>query len=583
VVTGPDADKIAKQIHRNTKPELRPFRFRYQLAPLGWAGLAASGLVITWSVAAVAGLVAAGITVAATRHRGAFARRHCQAMAAWAACWMFVLSVAGPGPWLAAGLLGWAIPSAFWLHHYRWRPATSEAARERTVEEKWALLAERMKWAAGLKVIGAIEGGEQWEIVCNGAVTHIGKILTARDDIAAAFHAAITEAYAEPHRDGRRHHGLLTILREGTLEKVREWDGGTIDPETGLAVIGRFPDGKPVHERYLGLPEDGVKHTIIAGADGSGKTATINLGLSISATSGLIAPVILDPQMGQALPDWRDFVPYACGVDECMTWLRGLHAGMFARSEMLANIAWTDAKGRPRRGFRFFNPYMLAKLGLDVPIIEITIDEAPILLAVKGASALILDIAKLGRKAGFRLRLAAQVPSLAELKAGELRSILNGGNVICHRTGDKVSSGMLNIPANPHELPKQFADGSLTYGLGFAGGPDARPSVTMRSDWVPDPYDVAATTPVRQPDELVWERVQHAVAAAGQVLHELREAADVQKLHELEILAALQRPMGLGELISTVDGMTVSQVAEEVGRLRDAGKIRGDELLEAVT
>jgi hypothetical protein len=42
--------------------------------------------------------------------------------------------------------------------------------------------------------------------------------------------------------------------------------------------------------------------------------------------------VILDPQHGQALPAWRDRVPYAAGPEECMAFLRGLKEGMMLRS-----------------------------------------------------------------------------------------------------------------------------------------------------------------------------------------------------------------------------------------------------------
>jgi hypothetical protein len=450
------------------------------------------------------------------------------------------------------------------------------------VEERWTRLAERKKWTAWLVPRGPVEGGAKWEIVCDGAQTSIGKILPDRDDVAAAFHAAITEAYAEPHEDGKRHHGVLTILRTGTLEQVREWDGGTIDPETGMAVAGRFPDGKPVHEVYFNLPEDGVKHTVISGADGSGKTATINLGLAISATSGLVAPVILDPQEGQALPDWRDRVPYACGVEECLTWLRGLHAGLFARSAQLANLDWTDAKGRRRHGMGFYNPYLLAELGLDVPIVEITLDEAPVLLAIRGVPELVLGMAKLGRKCGFRWRLAAQVPSLAELKAQELRSLLAGGNVFCHRTGDKVTAGYVNIPANPNELPKRFSNGKPTYGLGFADGPDMRPGVTMRTDFLADPFGVARQMPIRPLDAVVDGCLQASIEKAARLAAQARGGAAALSDAQGQVLAALAAPLGMGELIVAVD-LKVTEVVAAVDALEKDGRVRrAGELLEAV-
>jgi hypothetical protein len=84
------------------------------------------------------------------------------------------------------------------------------------------------------------------------------------------------------------------------------------------------------------------------------------------------------------------------------------------------------------------------------------------------------DIAKLGRKTGVSLWPVTQVPSLSELGDQVVRSMLVGGNVVCLRTGDKVSGGMLGLEADPHALPKFFPGGEPTGGLGYVVGPDNR-------------------------------------------------------------------------------------------------------------
>ena len=447
----------------------------------------------------------------------------------------------------------------------------------------------------------------QWPVHCDGISTHIGKITAKRQEIAAAFHKSIVTCYTEPDpRADDESRGLLTILPRGVLDEPRLWDGAGLDLATGLAVIGRFPDGTPVRERYFvrGLG-GGVKHTIIAGCDGSGKTGLIDMGLCISAASGIIAPVILDPQEGQALPAWRDVVPYAAGLSECMTYLRGLHAAMFDRSAGLSQLHWRHPKsGKRVKGYGFYDYWMIAAsraeaAGLDpaeltggelaayaLPVIEITIDESPILLAMKGAPALLLDILKLGRKVGFRVRLAVQVPSIKELGgSGELRSILVGGNVICFRTGDKVSHGMANIPANPNELPKFWRDGNPTVGLGFAATGDAipRPSVTMRADYVDDPYSYAEDADPCSPDEDVTSRLGRVLAQAKASAARQAAAADDQAQIQDGILAMLTRPMTPGLIISQ-STWKPSEVVDALKALTDAGKVReaGNDMLARV-
>ena len=199
-----------------------------------------------------------------------------------------------------------------------------------------------------------------------------------------------------------------------------------------------------------------------------------------------VVPVILDPQNGQSLPHWRGLVPYASGVGECLAFLEGIHAAMMRRSADLSEMTWTDEHGVTSRGLSFFDP---AITGL--PVILVIIDEAPVMLAANGYAKLAAetirltgDIAKLGRKTGVSLWPVAQVPSLAELGDQVVRSMLVGGNVVCLRTGDKVSAGMLGLEADPAALPKYFPNGEPTGGLGYVVGPDNR-QAPMRVTPVP--------------------------------------------------------------------------------------------------
>lgn len=602
VVRGRNAKVIQQQLAEQRKPGTRPagqvpnargpvaatqaFRFRYQLAPLAWLAMIAAGAGAHYARAAALAVII-GVTqlvsvLLFTRHKAGFTRSAVRWSSAIVTFWSLILPFTGLArPWAWIALASWAVPAALWVEHYRWRPAKAKliSKRDTSTEETFAELAERRKWQAWLGPVRTIENGAQHEIVCRGTQTHIDQIVSEPAAIAAAYDKPVTEAYVEPRADGVKSRGTLTLLRRGTLDIARPWDRIGIDPATGLAVVGRFPDSKPVRERYLSLPQDGVKHTIVSGADGSGKTGLLNLGLTVSASSGFIAPVILDPQMGQALPAWRDHVMYACGPDECFTYLQGLHAALMARSEYLGQLRWRDSKGRMRTGMGFFNPFMTP----DLPIIEVTIDEAPVLLAMMKkigtqtikAVDLVLDIGKLGRKAGFRLRLAAQVPSLAELGKQELRSMLVGGNVFCLRSGDKVSGGMMNIKASPYELPKVWANGESTFGLGYADTVDARPNTPMRTDWLEDPYEEAEREPIRRPDDMAVQCIAAAIAAGDADLADLARAADSASRAQLDVLRRIDGRMTQGEVIAVcIRDMKVSEITTTLRQLAEDGKVR---------
>jgi hypothetical protein len=500
------------------------YRFRLHLVPVGWL-LLVIGLgfgmhhLHAFRVAVITGLGAGLAAVLLARHLSRFARGAALALASLGAFWLPLLASLGwVRPWPPVLFGSWLCVMIPWARRYRWRPSAHRQNRpDRSDAAIWARLAAKNKWSGHLDDAPPPGPGvRQYRIILDGAETHMGQVMSEPRRIAAAWGKSVTEAYVEPSPDGVESRGLLTILPRNTLEVAREWDGSRIDPETGMAVIGRFPDAKPIHERYF-IRMNGVRHTIVCGADGSGKTGMLNLGLSLSATSGLIAPVILDPQEGQALPAWKDHVPYACGAEECMAFLYGLHDGLLDLSRFLARFPWTTPDGDRRKGLDFFDPILTG-----VPITEITLDEGSALfLADKfGAKALGLmaGIGKLGRKAGYRLRIAIHVPSLAEFggNAQALRSILAGGNVLCGRTGDKVSGGMIGVQADPSQLPKYFADGvTPTVGLGYSSTPDNRPATPGRWDWVPDPYKVARTAQIREPHEIVAAALDRARKAGG--------------------------------------------------------------------
>jgi len=480
-VRGRGARHVSQALRAQAQAEavLKPpalFRYRYQLIPFAWgAGVVFAALILhvthLTAAAAVAGILGGTALVLLTRHLSAFARAAGLAMAAGTALAVPLIAAFGPRPWLPLLGLGWAVLAACYARHYRNRPQAAPAEPNRD-EEVWERLAAKRRWSGTLGDPERIPGGRRYPIRLDGVETHIGEVMAHPLSIAAAWHKPITEAYAEPAPDGIASRGYLTLLSRGTLEHGREWTGAGVT-EDGFAVIGRYADGQDARIRLF-APMDGTRHGIVAGTSGSGKSELLSLMVHIMLSSGYILPVILDPQEGQSLPDWNGRVPYAAGVSECMEMLTLIHEGMLSRSRRLSRMTWDD-EGHTRR-MNFFDHALTGW-----PVVAVIADEHPMLLTSPGhgreAIRLTGEIGKLGRKTGVAIWPAAQVPSLSELGDQVVRAMLVGGNVVCLRTGEKVSQGMLGLPSDPSELPRFFGSGEYTYGLGYVLGPDNRQAI----------------------------------------------------------------------------------------------------------
>lgn len=510
------------------------WRNRRRLPPVAWgANLAVLGAAMRATpnpvlFGVLGGLAASALMIGFTRHLSVFARRWSDVAALLTLAWVAAIAGAGFGAPVPALLaLTWTVQSAFWWRHYRARPAEQGAEEEQPAPEDttsdraiWARLAARRKWSAQLTNPEVIPGGVKWQIETDGIETHIGNIVSEPRAVAAAYGRAQTDAYAEPHPSGIESRGVFTRLKSGTLQVTREWDGHGFT-SAGTARVGRFADSQPVRIRAW-IPRDGTRHGLIAGASGAGKSELLNLLLWLAVTSEVpVVPVILDPQNGQSLPQWQDKVLYAAGVEECARMMRGLYAGMMDRSRRMASMTWDD-DGHRAKGMQFFDA---ALTGL--PVVMPIIDEAPLLLSGDGNAKLGAEMvyltaggAKLGRKTGLSKWLVAQVPSLAELGGDQaLRSMLAGGNVVCLRTGDHVSAGMLGLEADPSTLPKYFPDGAPTQGIGYAVTMDNR-QAPMRTDMVPSLMRHRPVTVPRLEDEFL-EAMDYAMGTQGLLLPSL--------------------------------------------------------------
>jgi hypothetical protein len=467
------------------------WRFRRHLVPFAWlagliafSGLRAAPHPLLWGL--LASVAVPLLMMLTTRHLPDWTRRACDVAALVTSVWLPLLAILPLRSCVAWLLLTWAPLAALWVRHYRWRPESpaSPAAAPDNDAATWVKLCEHQKWNASLGHAENLDGGgRRYPVQCDGVKTVMKKILAQPDHVAGAWHSPVTEVYAERDPEGVTSRGFLTILPGNSLQASSWWDGSGMDLATGLVRAGRFADGSPAHMKWY-TPRYGCRHDLISGTTGSGKTTLLDLYCFIALTSGCFVPVICDPQEGQSLPFWRDKCLYASGVGQVEQMLRGLHAGFLDRSSRLATTSWVD-DGVKMPGMPWFD-YELT--GLPMPLI--ILDEAHMVLKdgsrqQRDIRDKVLEMARLVRKAGGKMTLATQLPSLEDLGGKQaLRDMLRGGNVWSGRTANRVATGMLGLVKDPSEIPRYFRNGDETAGLGYMDGPDNRPDAPMRIDRV---------------------------------------------------------------------------------------------------
>jgi hypothetical protein len=485
------------------------WRIRRHLVPvpvLAWAviaGLIASGSGARFLMASF--VAAAACFVCAVRFGGA------QWPWGIGLCfWLMLVAATAFGQVQALLLVaGWAVWASVWWLEARTREATALA---KVWEERVAAPGKALP-GSKLTAERSVKGGRSATIVLPPGDLSVDNAYAATMRIASAYEKPTFSVSVEKHPTDRANLATLMVMERPVTVTVVVWRGPDLDSATGLSSVGRYIDDEPVTYRWW-TPGSGPAHDLISGTTGSGKSRFVDMCLSESRHSPLICDWVIDPQMGQSLPDWVP-VPqpdgtvhggvdwFAKGNRQGLLMLRAVVRVMLHRNAVLAKKVWYDGKGpanggrgRKRIGVSSFTPTV------DMPLLVVTIEEAHSLLEqFPEAVDLCEQIAKMARKCGIKLRLIVQYPTLDQIgNSGVLREMLASGNIIIFRTQSRMAANVVfqgSLPVEPHKLPRQMPDGSTSAGLMYCIGGSLRVA-SSRAFSCEDPYywATAGTTTV---------------------------------------------------------------------------------------
>lgn len=440
--------------------------------------------------------------------------------------WLAAVAALGLDPSTAAGKVAWTLTLAAWLpvaaaylnRLHQSRPATvaftpDESTPQVDSDEQrilriWAtsiganagdvigtasdgvtpVKAQASGRLAGTKLVGwhKIRGGWSATIVGKPGMYDSDAFLAARSKIAGAY--SVGKAMVSLVPDGEDENRCQLLVQKASVigEKV-PWSGpASVDAETGLAPMARYVDGSiGMYELYR--PGWGCPHELYIGTTGAAKSSAMELVFAIDRWAhykdqGIIADFLIDPQQGQSFGAFADDLaaPVASTADEAMMLAKAFRREMLRRNKYLARKPWVDARGRARRGAKWWNPLE------DGVMLFLNIDEAHEFLAIREFAALITAGGRMFRKCGMKMRVATHTPLLSDLGGSmALRDMLTGGFVWCGRTANGLSGPTAfngRLPADPKTIPE-------VPGAAYILSAREKKPMLARTMWVEDFYD----------------------------------------------------------------------------------------------
>lgn len=396
--------------------------------------------------------------------------------------WAAVDGVMPPRPaWLVV-ILGIAWPPVVWRYWIRdEKPA--EPAELPEVAQRWLQYAASPRGIAPGSVMHDIQPLDpkdkdlgtriRLELPPDGSVS--ANVLVGQTErIAMILQRPFTLVGVEPLPHISPCWADLAILNRDTLLEVVKWAGpeATFDPETGIVLFSRYATGGMAEYRMF--RKSGPVHDLVAGTTDAGKSEGLNMLLAIERSHPYMASVIIDPQQGQSLPAWINNVAvYARSVTEGEKVMLAVTQELYRRNRILGDL-----------GINAYDINSPVIRGLDMPMICVTIEEGGDALQNAIILQCAIKAATMGRKCGIKIRIVVQLPQLDQLVSTVLRDMIAGGNVIVYRTANRMSGPIAfngTLPADPHDIPREFHDRSTTAGLCYVLGPGAKATMTRTS------------------------------------------------------------------------------------------------------
>lgn len=376
--------------------------------------------------------------------------------------------------WLAATGVPW-----WWLRRIREIPEVEdELSREEVFNERLGGTGGRL-YGATLAAAEDLPGldGKAWggTIVLSPGRQQYSDAKTATPMIASAYGLPISSVAVTQHPSGSANLASLKVYERNPLEDMPHWPGiaSTFDPVSGIAHLGLHIDNAPALYRYH-RPDWGTVHDLITGSTGSGKSELLRQLFAIDRHTGIYVSWGGDPQYGASFEYWQDHLDcFASGVDECMGLLVALREELHRRAEKSSIETWEDEDGDVYYGIGDFTPTA------ENPGLVVAIDEwQEVWQEYPEALDIAVDAAILGRKLGIKLRLASHLVGLEAIGTEQLRQPLVSGNVIALRNTSRMTQHMVNLPADPYDLPAAWPGSLLpTSGLGYLSGVEDRGAV----------------------------------------------------------------------------------------------------------
>jgi hypothetical protein len=303
------------------------------------------------------------------------------------------------------------------------------------------------------------EGGNLvYDIQLRPGRQDLEKVLSQLGLIATGLHTPVQNIVIEEHPTSEDPSLLqLTIVRKSPVKQTLDYPGPQLRWEDGNGIIdfGVYADGNGRMPWKL-FTKGSVWGGFIVGGIGSGKSRLMeNIGCSLMA-SGLVTVWFADPQGGTSSVALADHAArVARDPDECLAMLQALKRVCMARGEENSRKGRTGFKASPER-----------------PALIMVLDECHMVFSAKHyehaaeATAVAEYVARIGRKLGVQLILASQEGDLDTFgRSNPLRAAVRAGNTVVLRTENRQVKGVLNLPVDPMQLPKDMPG----YGYTVAG------------------------------------------------------------------------------------------------------------------